>query len=100
MRHVASSLNVAAKSHPAPLSQYDLSVYNRTLSDASAAKLKAGEPDIHFFSIPLIVDSERFEIQLEFRVGVETKEVITSVLFGVWIPNHKWQPLAVFVPHY
>jgi hypothetical protein len=67
---------------PAPLSEYDLAVYDRTLSDASAARIKAGETDIHFFSIPLIVDSERYEIRLEFRVGVETKEVITSVLFG------------------
>ena len=67
---------------PGPLSQYDFAVYDGTMSDASASQAKVGETDIHFFSIPLVVGSERHEIQLKFRLGVESKEVITSVLFG------------------
>jgi hypothetical protein len=67
---------------PRPLSEYDFSVYDGTMSDANAARVRAGETDTHFFSIPILVGSERHEIRLGFRVGVEAREAITSVAVG------------------
>lgn len=85
-------ISVVIKEHhmefdlPIPLSTYNFTMYGGTMSEARTIPVKAGEEDTHYLYIPLVVDSESFEIKLRFNVGIQSKEVCASVLCGGMSP--------------
>ena len=57
---------------PPPLTMFHV-LNDGTLKDQSAQKIEMREDDVHVIYLPFTVDAERFVVDLEFSVEVETR---------------------------
>ena len=61
---------------PAPLSDYDISVYGGTMTPSRVEMIRAAEDDIHHLYLSFTADAEMYAVDLAFSVGVVSYRVM------------------------
>jgi hypothetical protein len=61
---------------PAPLSDYDISVYGGTMTPSRVEMIRAAEDDVHHLYLSFTADGEVYAVDLAFSVGVVSYKVM------------------------